>query len=132
MMQVFNGYRDAIRRNPLADLFLLVNKEYAAEKSAFTLTNDQLLENMLAGDQIMVRCGRLAHYAIVWAVDRDNQRVLLLDPFDEFWQPSHNPCITFFERKDYKHNRHLVHLLLSELQPMLIAVMTIRDRTSAD
>ena len=80
---------------------------------------------MLTGDQIMIRCSRLTHYAIVWAVDRDYQRVLLLDPYYEFGQPSHNPCITFYERKDYKHNQHLVLILLPELQPMLVAVMTI-------
>lgn len=128
MMQVFDGYRDTVRGNPLADLFLLVNQKYAADESNVALPSDQLFENMLAGDQIMVQCGRLVHYAIVWAVDRDNQRVLLLDPFDEPWQPSHNPSITFFERKDYKHNRHLVHLSLSEVQQMLVAVMTVRER----
>jgi hypothetical protein len=132
MMQVFDGYREVVRRNPLADLFLLVNQKYAADKSTIALKSDQVLENMLAGDQIMVQFGRLAHYAIVWAVDKDNQRVLLLDPFDEFWQPSHNSCVTFFDRKAYKHNRHLVHLSLTEVQQMLVVVMTIRDRNSAN
>jgi tetratricopeptide (TPR) repeat protein len=129
LTDVFNAYRDSTRDNPLADLFLLVNERYASDESAIALSSDQLLENTLAGDQVVVRCGRMVHYAIVWAVDRKNQKVLLLDPFDEFWQPSHNPCITFFERKSYKGHRHLVNLLLPEFQSMIVAVMTIRDRT---
>jgi hypothetical protein len=130
MIQVFEEYRELIRHNPLADLLLLVNNKYAAGKPAIALASDQLSQNMLAGDQILVQCGRLSHYAIVWAVDRDKQRVLLLDPFDKFWKPSHNPCITVYNRVEYKHSRHLVQLLLPEVQQMLVAVMTVRDRLS--
>lgn len=130
MADVFECYREEVCRNPLAELYLLVSQKYAAQDSAIALSSGQLVENILAGDQILVQCGHLAHYAIVWAVDIENQQIILLDPFDEFWQPSHNLCINSFERKDYKYNRHLVHLSLKEVQQILVAVMTIRNRNS--
>ena len=128
LRQVCEHFRRAVRTNPLADVWLLVHRRYHAGEEAVFLDTDQLLENMLPGDEIAVRCGRLSHYAIIWDVDPAKNSVWLLDPFDAFWQPSHNRAVTVFERQPHGQGRHLVRVLRSELKPMLVAVFSIRDR----
>lgn len=125
---VFKVHRRWVRlRNPLADLWLLINQRYAAGSDAIVLEGNQLMDNLLAGDEIVVRCGRLVHHSQVWAIDQTKQEVLLEDPFYEFWQPTHNRCVTVFERQPYKYERYLVRISLLELRRVLVAVMTVRD-----
>lgn len=128
MEEVFHGYRKAIReKNPLADLWLLINRRYRANSDAISLTLEQLVKNILPGDQILVRSGSLVHYSTIWAVGQAKQEVLLMDPFHEFWLPTHNPGVTVFETRPYKYERSLIRVSLPELKRMLVAVMTIRD-----
>ncbi len=128
LQEVFGSYKSAICNNPLADLYLLVNRKYDCDAEAKGLTAEVLIANALPGDQIVIRCGRLSHYANVWAIDKSKNEVYLLDPFDEFWQPSHNRCVTVFDRKPYKYKRHLTRVSYAEVQKMLVAVFAVRDR----
>jgi len=128
LQEVFESYQSAIRENPLADLYLLVNLKYDYGAKAKGLAAEELAANALPGDQIVIRCGRLSHYANVWAIDKSKNEMYLLDPFDEFWQPSHNRCVTMFERKPYKYKRHLIRVSYAEVQKMLVAVLAVRDR----
>ena len=57
--------------------------------------------------------------------------LLMLDPFYEFWEPSHNPCVCTFaltrHRPDVE-GHELVKLSLDEIVPMLEGVIAMRDR----
>ncbi len=128
LQEVFENYRNIIRKNPLADLWLLINNKYDSGNKALSLNTDKLIDNTLPGDQIVVRCGRLSHYSTVWSIDKSKNEVYLLDPFDEFWQPSHNRCVTAYEHQPYKYKRYLTRVSYSELQEILVAVFSIRDR----
>lgn len=129
MSEVFAGYRKMMRTyNPLLDVRLLTNKRYSSNEQAIQLAADHLIKNIYPGDQIFVRCGHLIHYSVVWSIDHAKQKFLLLDPFHEFWLPSHNRCVKTFKLTPYKHGRFLVQGELSDLKRMLVAVMTLRDR----
>jgi hypothetical protein len=78
------------------------------------------------GDSVHVRCGALAHTAVVWSVDRGRDELLLLDPLFQYWQPSHNDCITTFSLVHFRYGYYLTKLKLTEVLPMIDAVQALR------
>jgi hypothetical protein len=79
---------------------------------------------LLPHDEIIVRCGASTHQAVVWSVDRERGRLLLLEPFAEFW----DACRIAVERIPYRYERELTGVSWSQVQPILVAAITIRDR----
>jgi hypothetical protein len=86
-----------------------------------------LLANIVPGDGIFVRCGPLAHYAVVWKIDRARSRIFMHDDLFEFWMPSHNECISQFNFVSLKEGRYIVELSMDEVAPIIEAAETTRD-----
>jgi hypothetical protein len=90
------------------------------------MSPDELANNIVAGDTIHVRCGAIAHTAVVFSADRSRDELLMLDPYFQYWQPTHNSCISSFSLVHYKYGYYFTKLKLSEVQNMLDAVQTLR------
>jgi hypothetical protein len=128
-LESYRTLQKSIPGDPIAELYLLLpGRTRETDPLILSLSRKQIVEALSPGDQIIVRCGPLTHQATLWSVDRSTGNVAILDPFFEFWQPEHNSCVTRFRRIDYRHERKLVRVSLRELEPMLVAVMTLRDK----
>lgn len=133
LREIYAGSRHLLReQSPVIDLWMLVNKRYAADDAKFQMSAEELAQNLLAGDQIVVRCGRLSHVATVWDIDRSKGTARILDPFAEYWLPEQNRCVTVRKLVPYRHGRTLTEVSLDELQKMLVAILTIRDAPQPD
>jgi hypothetical protein len=53
-----------------------------------------------------------------------------VDGLFEYWQPTHNSCITKFDLMPYKFGGLLARVSLGEVLPMIQAVITFRDRVA--
>jgi hypothetical protein len=78
-------------------------------------------------DYVFVRCGALAHVAVIHHVDQASDRIYLVDGLWQFWQPSHNSCITNFDLVPVQHGGFLAEVSLSDLIGILEAIATLRD-----
>ncbi len=127
--QAFSNYRQAFPRNAFASVFLLAEKKRESDGPEVVAlgSRTRLADCVLPGDEIIVRSGDRTHQATVWSIDRKTGKVLVLDPFPEFWQPSHNRDIKVFQRKPYRHYRELTALSWAEVKGILTAVIAIRD-----
>lgn len=105
----------------LATAFHYLTQESDVPHS-IALTSPQIAQQLSAGNTIHVRCGGLAHTAVVFKVDRQQDQILLMDPLYQFWQPSHNSCITNFKLTHYRYGYYLTQLSLSEVAGIVIAV----------
>jgi hypothetical protein len=132
METVYEGFRSVYEKNnPLIKVYLLTNDKYEVKKPSTRLKPNKLVNMLLPGDQILVNCGPLNHYAIIWSNDISKHQITLLDPFYEFWQTSHNECVTSFKKDDYtykSYKRSLIKIKSQDLQNMIVAAFTIRDR----
>lgn len=97
------------------------------DPSILSVPKDDLASLVIPSDTIFVRCGGLPHVAMVHHVDRAQNRIYLSDGLWEFWQPSHNSCITHFDLVPFQHGGFLVAVPLSEFGSVLKAVSTLRD-----
>ena len=128
VLQLFREDQALLRsQTPFADGYLLLTSPTALKDPNIirVRTQSQLMENLQNGDRLVVRCGQLTHMAIVWSVDARN--VVFLDPFYEFWQPTHNVCVKHMNLIAYKYSRLLVGVPRDEVGKMLEAIATIRD-----
>jgi hypothetical protein len=91
---------------------------------SIALTSAQIGQRLSAGDTIHVRCGGLAHTTVVFKVDGQLDQIFLMDPLYQYWQPSHNSCITNFNLAHYRYGYYLTQLKLSEIAGIVIAVQT--------
>ncbi len=133
LSEVYAGHRLLLRKeSPISDLWMIVNKRYAGPDSKFQVSAGELMKNLLPGDEIVVRCGRLSHFATLWDIDRAAGMARVLDPFPQYWHPEQNRCVTVMKQVSYKHRRKLTQISLPELEKMLVAVLSIRDLQSTD
>jgi hypothetical protein len=133
LMESFEQLRSLTTDNPFAETYLLLaGTTRPGADVILTVPNRTALSGtMLPGDWLVVRCGVLVHQALVWSVNRTTGGLTVLDPFYEFWQPSHNRCIHTFGLTPYRQardDRELVQLALPEVIPLLEGVIAIRDR----
>jgi hypothetical protein len=128
--QSFQHYRSHVPSNPFATAYLLVPQAVGSTDDTIVslLSLADLASNLLSGDELFVRCGPLTHAAVLWSLD-SKKDVLLLDPFYEFWQPSHNACIKSMKLVPYRYRRDLVQIPFADLKNMLQGVITVRDRS---
>jgi hypothetical protein len=84
------------------------------------------LAELIPGDRVFVGCGPLSHVAFFFRRDETKKRLLFLDPNYEFWQPTHNSCVTSFEFVEDKHNRYLSSVPEDDVESMIEAVITLR------
>lgn len=103
-----------------------------ADQFVVTLPAQAFLDNIFAGDGLYVRCGALAHFGVVWRLDKAKKEIYLRDDLFEFWQPSHNECISHFALVPIGPGRYLVKLAYDEVLPMIEAIQTLRDDRNKD
>ena len=97
------------------------------DPSLLSVPKDDLSLLINPSDSVFVRCGPLTHLAMVHHVDRTQNRIYLSDDLWEFWQPSHNFCITHFDLVSFQHGGFLAVVPLSEFMAVLEAVAAYRD-----
>ena len=132
LLMSYEALRAVLHRPPIAELYLLVGDPIQVDSPRITSVNRRsLLAHVLPGDVIVVEADGRQHIATLWALDSDVNTAWILDPFPEFWQPSHNSEVTHYCFEPYRYERSLVCLALHELGAMLIAAMTIRDAAAA-
>jgi hypothetical protein len=98
------------------------------DRSLISVQKADMLPLLGPSDYVFVRCGPLTHVAVVHHVDRDADRVYIVDGLWQFWQPSHNSCITYFDLVPLQHAGFLAEISLSDLSGILEAIATLRDR----
>ncbi|BDT66052.1 hypothetical protein os1_02040 [Comamonadaceae bacterium OS-1] len=91
------------------------------------LDPQRLHDIIMAGNTINVRCGGIAHTALVLRVDAARDEIVLTDPLYEFWTPENNSCITSFSLAHYKYGYHVTVLKLSEVLTILDSVQSFRS-----
>lgn len=124
----YGVFCEILARVPLVDLYLLVGGRTDTRDALIVSVERPALGRLiLPGDSVVASADARQHVATVWSVDRERNSVALLDPFPEFWQPSHNSAIEQFAIRPYRYHRSLIELSLSELSGILVALMTIRD-----
>ncbi|HEX8109685.1 MAG TPA: hypothetical protein VF516_18265 [Kofleriaceae bacterium] len=128
--EVFDHYRQTVRAEPFGQLFLVL-PSHASSDGQLSLTHEQLAAAILPGDVMIVLADGRSHYATVWAIDRPGGTILVLDPFWEFWQPTHNSMITRMEHVDYAPRRQLFRLSWPEVRNMLVAAIVVRDAVAS-
>ncbi len=89
---------------------------------SFYVPRPELGREIGVGDTIHVRCGGMAHTAVVFGVDAARDQLLLADPLLQFWQPTHNTCISSFDEVHLRYGYYLARLKLSEVGEILDAV----------
>jgi hypothetical protein len=126
----FKEYRSHVPSNPFARAYLLIAQPVNLKDATVVSlpSTADLASNLQNGDEVFVRCGPLTHAAVLWS--RSENHVLILDPFFEFWQPSHNACMKSMKLVPYRYKRDLVELPYASLRNMLEGVITIRDLPS--
>ena len=78
------------------------------------------------GDRVFVNCGGLAHVTILYRRSAETGELLFLDPLHQFWQPSHNSCVTNYQLKHERANRYLTAVKEADVEEMLQAAFTFR------
>lgn len=97
-----------------------------ASPRAVSADAHNILAELIPGDRVFVGCGPLSHVAFFFRRDETKKRLLFLDPNYEFWQPTHNSCVTSFEFVEDKHNRYLSSVPEDDVELMIEAVITLR------
>ena len=124
----FIDIRDAYRgKTKNVDAYLIVAS--AKRKRSGNIIFDSkknMIDELAAGDIAFVRCGPLSHMATVYSVDRENDSIDFVDPIYQFWQPTHNSCISSFSFRDIEFGRSLVRVSFREVAQITEAFSTIR------
>jgi hypothetical protein len=102
------------------------------DRSLLSMQKGEMIALLGPSDYVFVRCGPLTHVAMVHHVERAGDRIYFADGLWQFWQPSHNPCITHFDLVPFQHAGFLAAVPLVELSGILEAVATLRDPPSRE
>jgi hypothetical protein len=109
--------------------FLLVpGGRQCEDKTMVPLSRKAIVALLSPSDNVIVRCGPITHVAMVHHVDRAADRVYFADGLFQYWQPTHNSCITNFDLVPFLHGGFLAAVPVHEVEPMIQAVVTLRDR----
>jgi hypothetical protein len=109
--------------------FLLVpGAAQCEDESIISLSRRDIVALLGPSDYAVVRCGAITHVAMVHHVDRVADRLYFADGLFQYWQPSHNSCITRFDLLPFAHGGFLAAVPIHDVEPMIQAVATLRDR----
>ncbi len=112
----------------MANLLLLVPGSASGPKAnVVRMPREGVAAEVRAGDKVWVTCGALSHTAEVFDIDRARDIVRLVDATWEFWQPSHNDCVTAFAHERTAYGFYVVALKWSQLVPIIDAVGSLRS-----
>jgi hypothetical protein len=108
-------------------LFLLVPSVVVDQtKYIRTFPRETIMANLLPDDTVIVRCGPLSHVAVLYKVNSSSDELWFSDPLYEYWQPSHNACMSNYRLVDGPDNGFLVIVSLKEVMATLQGVITRR------
>ena len=128
-LEIYKFHRAVADLIGRADAYLLVPGSRTFADSHMISMNTQELSGLLSPiDVVVVRCGPLTHMVMVYKVNRKASTVSFVDGLFEFWQPSHNSCITTFDLAPFKYGGYLATVPLADILPMIQEVITYRDR----
>jgi hypothetical protein len=127
MFRYLSAFADVVGR---AKAYLLVPGTRKFDDPAMiSLDSAEIGRQLSPGDDVFVRCGFLTHVARLYKIDREAGTLSFVDGLFEYWQPSHNSCITTFDLTPFKLGGFLARVSLREILPMIQGVVTFRDRT---
>ena len=111
----------------LGRLYLLVPAGVnESDPYVLNVPRKSVLSNILRDDTVIVRCGPISHVAVVYNFTEQQDRILFIDPLYEYWQPSHNACMSGYQLVDGPNNGYLVSVSASEVSAILQGVITRR------
>jgi hypothetical protein len=123
------AYADVIGK--IGAYLLVVESSRLDDAAILNVTRELVVESLGPGDYVFVRCGTLTHMAIVYSIDENTSRINFADGLFQYWQPSHNSCVTDFHLTPYRHGGYLASVALRDVTPLIQAVITFRDRAGA-
>lgn len=127
VFRYMSAFADVLGR---ARAYLLVPGDRKfADPAIISLDSAEIARQLSPGDEVFVRCGPLTHVVRLYKIDRDAGTLGFVDGLFEYWQPSHNSCISSFDLAPLKLGGFLARVRLSEVLPMIQGVVTFRDRT---
>jgi len=128
LLRGFQGYANVAR--DIAAFLLVPGARSCEDKSIISVSRGDIVALLGPSDYAVVRCGPITHVAMVRRVDRAADRLYFADGLFQYWQPSHNSCITKFDLVPSVHGGFLAAVPIHEVEPMIQAVVTLRDRPS--
>lgn len=87
-----------------------------------------IMSEISSGDVVFLRCGPLSHVAFLQRANRENGTLDFADPIYEYWQPTHNDCVSSFDLvKDGDPSIYVSRIRAADVEEMLQAVFTLRN-----
>jgi hypothetical protein len=128
-LEVFKYQRAVTDSVGHASAYLLVpaTRKFA-DPYMVPMTTEELSRHLTPSDVVVTRCGPFTHMATIYKIDRKVGTVGFVAGLFEFWQPTHNSCVTKFDLVPFVHGGYLATVSLQELLPMIQEVITYRDR----
>jgi hypothetical protein len=129
LKRMFATYSDS---DPVNRLLVLREGDSVGAGNEISLDIGNITSNLQPNDVLVVRCGLFTHITKIARIDLHENKVLFSDPLWEFWQPSHNSCVSSFELVRDSYNRFFPSVPLTDVSSMTEAVITIRSRLDDD
>lgn len=102
--QVFDNHKVSTPKTPFCEHYQLVVSNFSASlPDAISVDRTLLAAILMPCDNLFSLDRDNAHYATLWSVEPDDDSVLILDPFPEFWHPEQNSSISAWKIIDYKY-----------------------------
>jgi len=108
-------------------LLVVGNRRYD-DPSIISLDRDTIMKIVGPDDSLIVRCGPLTHVAVIYKIDKEQEKVYFMDPLYQFWERRNNSCVSSFELEEHDHNRFLAAVRFKDVTSMLEAAISIRSR----
>lgn len=123
----FDFYSRVVPDIGFGDVYLLYPSGNAPPSSrAIKMNKPDIIAGLQPGDRMFLTCGGLAHVAIFARRDIKTSNLMFIDPLFQYWQPSHNSCVSSFKLKQENYQRFLSVVPAADVKEMLVGVLTIR------
>lgn len=127
-LELFELFKALLGEAGYANAYLIVpgNRKFA-DRAMISMERPLIEKAIAPGDRVIVRCGALTHIAIVYRTDLAANKIYFADPLAEYWQPSHNSCVSKFDLIEERNKRFLAIVPARDVLNMLDAVIVFRD-----
>lgn len=128
-LEVFKAERAFADLVGHASVYMLVpGSRRFSDPAIISVPSAQIAAYMSPSDVIVVGCGDLVHMARIYRLDQMAGTVDFVDGLYEYWQPTHNSCISSFQFVPFIHGGYLIRVPSRDVATGVQAVMTFRDR----
>lgn len=128
-LEVFKAERAFADLVGHASVYMLVpGSRKFSDPAIISIPASQIATYLSPSDMIVVGCGDLVHMARIYRLDPSAGTVDFVDGLFEYWQSSHNSCISKFQFVPFIHGGYLIRVPLRDVAAIVQAVMTSRDR----